>query len=62
MSIYEKRGNRGKTAVFRSMMHSFVSLLIVFMPKNSVYSYFSCYNAAGGDLPIYTGKTINCYK
>lgn len=41
MSIYEKRGNRGKTAVLRSMMHSFVSLLIVFMPKNSVYSYFS---------------------
>lgn len=40
MFIYEKRGNRGKIVVFRSMMYSFVFLLIVFMLKNLVYLYF----------------------
>lgn len=42
MFIYEKRGNRGKIVVFRSMMYSFVFLLIVFMLKNLEYLYFLC--------------------
>lgn len=43
MFIYEKRGNRGKIVVFRSMMYSFVFLfIIVFMLKNLVYLYFLC--------------------
>lgn len=42
MFIYEKRGNGGKIVVFRSMMYSFVFLLIVFMLKNLEYLYFLC--------------------
>lgn len=42
MFIYEKRGNRGKIVVFRSMMYRFVFLLIVFMLKNLEYLYFLC--------------------
>lgn len=42
MFIYKKRGNRGKIVVFRSMMYSFVFLLIVFMLKNLEYLYFLC--------------------
>lgn len=61
MFIYEKRGNCGKIVVFRSMMYSFVFLLIVFMLKKfSIFIFFI--NVVSVDLLIYTGKIINCYK
>lgn len=67
MSIYKKRKLWEKLLYFRSMMHSFVSLLILFMPNHSLLcdQYIHVFHGKmqqSGDSPIYTGKTLYCYR